>query len=134
MLLKLVSQRIEGTIKSLFVYRTSFLMSVFSFLFIPYIGCKMLSAQNVWALKGVFEWRTSLECVFITNLYIRVIFHQPFPFSQSFYLQLYIFKPKITFPPSIKGFQSLKGVSKYLINPLNLLHTFPSFQQSFPLI
>ena len=49
------------------------------------------------------------------NPYIRIVFYSYFPFSLYFYQYFLISNPKITFPPSMKGFQSLKGVWKNLI-------------------
>ena len=50
------------------------------------------------------------------NPYIRIIFYQSFLFYHIF-IHISIFKnPKTHFFPSIKGFQSLKGVWKRLIN------------------
>ena len=39
--------------------------------------------ENVQAFEGMFDQRALLDYVFIVNLYIRIIFHGSFKFSQS---------------------------------------------------
>ena len=67
-------------------------------------------------LKVCFNLRVSLECIFIANPYIRSIFHHIFYLSHPFINTFVFSNPKITFIPSIKGFESLKGVWKHLLS------------------
>ena len=91
--------------RSFFVYGTSFLVGFFSFIFIYYVICKMPSRGGVDVLlKVCFDQRASLECVFIMNHYIKIIFHPSIPFFLSFHPYLIFLNPKITFLPFIKGF------------------------------
>ena len=68
-------QEEEGIDLLFFVYRTSFLMSFFYFLFIPHVGYKTPSlGKTLGLLKVCFEKRISLECIFIMNPYIIILY------------------------------------------------------------
>ena len=62
MLLAFAGWRKEGSDPLFIVYDTSFLVSFFSFLLIPLIGCKFPSPLMIlWAVEGVFGIKASLE-------------------------------------------------------------------------
>ena len=88
-------------------------------MFIPCVGCKTPSPGKMYGHSKVcFNERASVEFVFITNPYVRTIFHHLFNFPDLF-IHIFTFPdPKIIFPPSIKSFQSLQGVWKHLLGSL----------------
>ena len=90
-LLALASQRREGTDRSFFMYITSFLVSLFSFLF-NYRVAYNTPSFKMYKLSKVCLIAELLECIFIANLYIKIIVHQYFPLSQYFHSHVHTFK------------------------------------------
>ena len=80
------------------------------------------SKKNIRALEGVFWWRASLDCVLISILRLEYFFINILHFLHLFINIFVLSNPKITFSPSIKGFEYLKGVWQvHFISQIHLL-------------
>ena len=100
-------------------------MSFFPFLFTHHVGCKM-------ALEGMF----SLGSITGLCFHHESLDYDHFLSISSIFLICsftftYLKTLKMTFPPSIKGFQSLKGVWKHFIGSFHLCAHFLPFTVHF---
>ena len=107
-------------------------MSFFPLLFIPLVGCKTPNPVETYGSRRYVLIREHHWIVFSSQICRVGSFSIHFFYFPHLFINIFSFKTlKITFPPSIKGFQSLQGVWKHFFSLISSARTFSSFHQSF---